>query len=136
MDERSRIEELVGAVEEKATGRALDPSPAQDYVTLACGLRLYKPTLPHVWAIARASMLFKGRSYGLNVVTAWLLGHGQKEVRNELLALLRKGDCDALESAAEEFLLDAGCAPNEVLPVVAELTAEAFGSKKKGMQDT
>ena len=135
MDERERIEELVGKVEEKANERALDFSPAQDYVTLDCGVRLWKPTLPHVWALARVAQMFRGRAYGLNVVAAWLLGHGQDEVRNGLMAQIRKGDCDTLEARAEEWLMDAGCTPGEALPVVAELTAEAFGPQKKGPRE-
>ena len=127
----NRIEGLVDAAAKRHDDWALEPDAASDCERLECGMTLYKPTLPHVWAIARISQMLKKDPYGLNLVLAWLLAHDQKTVRNEIMPQLRRLPAEELAAKAEEWLMDAGASPAEVLPVVARFTQEAFGAKKK-----
>ena len=133
MDEASkeRIETLARNAAEQHDKWALEPDAASDYETLDNGLRLWKPTLPHVWALARASQMLKEDPYGMNLVVAWLLGHEQQDVRNSLMPMMRTRPAEELVAVAEEWLMDHGAGPEEVLPVVARLTQDALGAKKK-----
>ena len=129
----SNVDELAAKVEAKREAWALEPEAAGDYERLECGLVLYKPTLAHVWALARAAHVLEGDFYGLNLVTAWLLAHDSETVRHELMPLLRKGS-DVVSAKAEDFLAGCGARPEELMPVVAHLVEEAFGPKQAAPQ--
>lgn len=128
MVDNGRIDELTAKVEAKRDAWALEPEAAGDYERLECGLVLYKPTIAHVWALARAAHVLEGDPYGLNLVTAWLLAHDSEKVRHELMPLLRKGS-DVVSAKAEGFLAGCGARPEELMPVVARLVEEAFPKK-------
>lgn len=111
-------------------GRALDADAAMDWIELPGGLRLLKPTVAHAWAMAKAAQSGVLDTYGINLISAYILAHGQAEVRSRIMPLLIPSKIEALIKEAEMFLLEKEAFPGDVLDALRKLSTEAFGAKK------
>lgn len=125
-----RLEDARARLARREDEYALEPSAAGDYEELPCGLRLHKPAIPHAWAMAKAAQAGTLDTYGVNLVTAYILSRTADEVRNSLMGRLTAAGLPEVVSEAETMLMDRGASPSEVLEAIVRLTREAFPQKK------
>ena len=127
---RERLEAARARLARREDEYALEPEAAGDYEELPCGLRLNKPTIPHAWALAKASQAGTLDTYSVNLVTAYILSRTADEVRNTLMRRLTAEGMPEVVSEAEQMLIDSGALPSDVLEAIVRLTREAFPQKK------
>lgn len=129
-DAKARLEEARGRLQKAEDAWALEPSAAADHETLECGLKLNKPAIPHAWALAKAAQAGTLDTYGVNLVTAYILSKSAEEVRNSLMGRLTPAGLPGVVADAEKLVMDSGASPQEVLSAIVRLTREAFPQKK------
>lgn len=127
---RERLEAARARLARREDEYALEPEAAGDYEELPCGLRLNKPTIPHAWALAKASQAGTLDTYSVNLVTAYILSRTADEVRNTLMRRLTAEGLPEVVSEAEQMLIDSGALPSDVLEAIVRLTREALPQKK------
>lgn len=122
MDELNKAIEDLELAQER---QALELEALPDRITLACGLLMYRVTVPHAWVIARISQM--GRSlfsgYDIQLCCAYALAHSPGDVQNRLAHEVRT-KLEKLPAAAEEFFISRGADVIEVLETTSMLLQE------------
>ena len=134
----TKLDKAMAALEAAQERQALELDALPDSLTLACGVRMYRATVPHAWVIARISQM--GRSlfsgYDIQLCCAYVLAHSSRDVQNRLAHEARTKLAD-LPAAAEKYFIEQGADVIEVLESTSTLLQEikpktAMGSRAAG----
>lgn len=121
----SKLDQAINNLEAAEERQALEIEALPDHIDLACGVRMYRATVPHAWVLARISQ--HGRSvmpgYDIQLCCAYVLAHSSRDVQNKIAAEARTKMPD-LAIMAEKFFMAAGADVLEVLEVTSTLLQE------------